>query len=332
MKLLNKSILIAIVALLTVSTYAQEEEPAPTFSVAGSIDTYFRSSEAAPGTSFANLPGFSMGMANIIMSYEGEKSGFVADLVYGPRGADAVFNSTGSANIVNQLYAYLNLSDSFTLTMGNFNTFLGYEVISPVANFNYSTSYMFSYGPFSHSGIKADLALSDDASLMLGILNSTDYTESQPIGEDFMIGVQLGLFGQYINYLGGGTAGVSQIDFTGGIDLGDSFFLGVNATSYSDDSDIEFSGFALYPQYTFSDSFALGARFESFSENGKGLGALGVDGDNTSFTITGSITSGNLMIKPEIRMDSASSKFYKDADGVDTDSLSVFMVAAIYSF
>jgi len=332
MKLLNKSILIAVVALLSVSTYAQEEEPAPTFSVAGSIDTYFRSSESAPGTSFANLPGFSMGMANIIMSYEGEKSGFVADFVYGPRGADAVFNSTGSANIVNQLYAYYNFSDSFTVTMGNFNTFLGYEVISPVANFNYSTSYMFSYGPFSHSGIKADIGLSDDASLMLAVLNSTDYTESQPIGEDFMIGVQLGLFGQYINYLGGGTAGVSQIDFTGGIDLGDSFFLGVNATSYSDDSDIEFSGFALYPQYTFSDSFALGARFESFSENGKGLGALGVDGDNTSFTITGSITAGNFMIKPEIRMDSASSKFYKDADGVDTDSLSVFMVAAIYSF
>ncbi len=330
MKLLNKSILIAAVALLTVSTYAQEEEPAPTFSVAGSVDTYFRSSEAAPGTSFANLPGFSMGMANIILSYEGEKSGFVADLVYGPRGADAVFNSTGSANIVNQLYAYFNLSDSFTLTMGNFNTFLGYEVISPVANFNYSTSYMFSYGPFSHSGIKADLALSDDASLMLGVLNSTDYTESQPIGEDFMIGVQLGLFGQYINYLGGGTAGVSQIDFTGGIDLGDSFFLGVNATSYSDDNDVEFSGFALYPQYTFSDSFALGARFESFTENGN-LGALG-DGDNTSFTITGSITSGNLMIKPEIRMDSASEKFYTDADGAATDSLSVFMVAAIYSF
>jgi hypothetical protein len=332
MKLLKKSILIAIVALLSVSTYAQEEEPASTFSVAGSIDTYFRSSESAPGTSFANLPGFSMGMANIIMSYEGEKSGFVADLVYGPRGADAVFNSTGSANIVNQLYAYYNFSDSFTVTMGNFNTFLGYEVISPVSNFNYSTSYMFSYGPFSHSCIKADIGLSDDASLMLAVLNSTDYTDSQPIGEDFMIGVQLGLFGQYINYLGGGTAGVSQIDFTGGIDLGDSFFLGVNATSYSDDSDIEFSGFALYPQYTFSDSFALGARFESFSENGKGLGALGVDGDNTSFTITGSITAGNFMIKPEIRMDSASSKFYKDADGVDTDSLSVFMVAAIYSF
>ena len=316
-------------------TYAQEEtesEEAPSFSVAGSIDTYYRSSEYAPGTSFGNLPGFALGMANIVVSYEGEKSGFVADLVFGPRGADAVFNSSGSSNIVNQLYAYYNLSDSFTLTLGNFNTFLGYEVISPVANFNYSTSYMFSYGPFSHTGIKADLAVSDDISIMLGVLNSTDMTESQPLGEDYMIGVQLGLFGQYINYLGGGTAGVSQIDFTGGFNLTEKLYLGINATSYSDDLDIDFSGIALYPQYTISDTFALGARFEAFSEEGLGaIGSISGEGDNTSFTLTGSYTSGNLIFKPEIRIDSASGQFYSNADGA-TDSLSTFIVAAIYSF
>ena len=57
---------------------AQEEEsaPEPTFGVSGSIDTYYRSSEFAPGTSFANLPGFAMGMANIVMSYEGRKIWF----------------------------------------------------------------------------------------------------------------------------------------------------------------------------------------------------------------------------------------------------------------
>ena len=181
--------LTALVAFLVfggiTSTQAQEE---PTFSVSGTVDSYYRSSEYAPGTSFANLNGFSLGMANVILSYEGEKHGFVADFVYGPRGADAVFNSVGSSNIVNQLYMYYNVSDSFTLTMGNFNTFLGYEVISPAANFNYSTSYMFSYGPFSHTGLKADIALSDDVSLMLAVLNSTDYTESQPIGDDYMFG------------------------------------------------------------------------------------------------------------------------------------------------
>ena len=309
---------------------AVEEEP--TFSIAGSIDTYYRSSEYAPGTSFGNLPGFALGMANVILSYEGEKSGFVADLVFGPRGADAVFNSTGSSNIVNQLYAYYNVSDKFTLTLGNFNTFLGYEVISPVANFNYTTSYMFSYGPFSHTGIKADIAVSDDVSLMLGVLNSTDYTEAQPLGDDYMIGAQLGLFGQYINYLGGGTAGVSQIDFTGGFNITEDFFLGINATSYSDDSDVEFSGVALYPQYTFSDTFALGARFEAFSEDGLGaIGSVSGEGDNTSFTLTGNYTQGNFILKPELRLDTASGQFYSNADGA-TDNLATVIIAAIYSF
>ena len=316
----------------TTEVAAEETTEEPTFSIAGSIDTYYRSSEYAPGTSFGNLPGFALGMANVIVSYEGEKSGFVADFVFGPRGTDAVFNSTGSSNIVNQLYAYYNVSDSFTLTLGNFNTFLGYEVISPVANFNYTTSYMFSYGPFSHTGIKADIAVTDDVSIMLGVLNSTDMTESQPLGEDYMIGAQLGLYGQYINYLGGGSAGVSQIDFTGGFNITDSFYLGLNATSYSDDNDVEFSGVALYPQYSFSDSFALGARYEAFSEDGLGaIGSVSGEGDNTSFTITGSYTSGNMIIKPELRLDTASGQFYSNADGA-TDSLSTFIVAAIYSF
>lgn len=322
MKLFNKSLIILVLAA-AMTTTAQE---APSFSVSGSVDTYFRSSEYAPGTSFANLNGFALGMANVVISYEGEKSGFVADLVYGPRGADAVFNSTGSSSIVNQLYVYYNVSDSFTLTLGNFNTFLGYEVISPVANFNYSTSYMFSYGPFSHTGLKADIAISDDVSLMLGVLNTTDATEAQPLSDDYMFGAQLGLYGQYINLLTG--QGATQLDFTGGVDITDSFFLGVNATTYEDDT-IEFSGVALYPQYAFSDTFALGARYEAFTENGQ-LGAFG-DGDNTSFTITGSLTSGNMTIKPEFRIDSASDKFYTNADGA-TDSLSSFVLAAIYSF
>ena len=342
MKLL-KTTLLSLSLFASTLTFAQEDEATtevaveetteePTFSLSGSIDTYYRSSEYAPGTSFGNLPGFALGMANVIVSYEGEKSGFVADFVFGPRGTDAVFNSTGSSNIVNQLYAYYNVSDSFTLTLGNFNTFLGYEVISPVANFNYTTSYMFSYGPFSHTGIKADIAVNDDVSIMLGVLNSTDMTESQPLGEDYMIGAQLGLYGQYINYLGGGSAGVSQIDFTGGFNITDSFYLGLNATSYSDDNDVEFSGIALYPQYSFSDSFALGARYEAFSEDGLGaIGSVSGEGDNTSFTITGSFTSGNMIIKPEIRLDTASGQFYSNADGA-TDSLSTFIVAAIYSF
>jgi hypothetical protein len=319
LSLLKTPIILCLIFVLS-GTFSQAQEP--TFSVSGSVDTYYRSTEFAPATSFANLNGFALGMANIVLSYEGEKAGFVTDLVYGPRGTDAVFNSNGSSSIVNQMYVYYNVSDSFKLTLGNFNTFLGYEVISPTGNFNYSTSYMFSNGPFSHTGIKADIAVSDDVSLMLGVLNTTDMTESQPADDDYMFGAQLGLFGQNINFLSGGNANTSQIDFTGGIDISDSFFLGVNATTYEDDG-VEWSGVALYPQLSVSDSFDIGLRGESFDI--KNVNTY------TSLTITGSYTSGSITIKPEIRVDNADKSVSTwSADG--TDSLSSFVLAAIYSF
>lgn len=231
----------------SMSAYAQEEsvdeavmEEAPAeesapLSISGSVDAYFRQnitaqneSGAAPGSSFANQPGFALGMVNLIAAHEGEKAGFVADLVFGPRGSDAVFASpqTGStsSSIVNQLYAYWNISDAVTLTIGNFNTFLGYEVISPTANFNYSTSYMFSYGPFSHTGIKADIALTDQLSVMVSVMNPTDMTEFNP-GDTYILGFQLG----YSNDAGGAWLNVRYGDEDGKLEAEDVLRDGFSA-------------------------------------------------------------------------------------------------------
>src|SRR5690349_8244625 len=71
------------------------EEVKPTFNLAGSIDTYFHSTfkttnsyygdAYASSTSFADQKGFALGMVNLIATYSGEKAGFTADLVFGPR-------------------------------------------------------------------------------------------------------------------------------------------------------------------------------------------------------------------------------------------------------
>jgi hypothetical protein len=340
MKKINSIIALSalFLALSPAVINAQEEEdttPESTFSLSGTVDTYFRYSftedPVAPGTSFANLNGFALGMANFIVSYEGEKSGFVADVVFGPRGSDAVFGSVGnSSELVNQLYAYYNIADGVTVTLGNFNTFLGYEVISPAANFNYSTSYMFSYGPFSHTGMKLDFSVSDDVSIMVGVFNQTDQTEAN-YDRYTAFGAQLGLYGQYINLLAG--EDYTQIDFTGGFDLSDSFFLGINATSASLAGETGFAGVALYPQLTATDSFAIGLRGEFFSET-DGFGALVSDGDadNFSLTLTGSFTSGNFMFKPEFRIDSASSEIFAISPTETSDNLASFVMAMIYSF
>ena len=340
MKNLNK--ILTTVFLITIMTFnpisaqdTDESTPEPTFNFSGSVDTYFRSSftedPVAPGTSFANLNGFSLGMANFIVSYEGEKSGFVADVVFGPRGSDAVFGSVGnSSEMVNKLYAYYNIAEGVTVTLGNFNTFLGYEVISPAANFNYSTSYMFSYGPFSHTGAKVDFSISEDVSLMVGVFNQTDQTEAN-YDRYTAFGAQLGLYGQYINLLAGDE--YFQLDYTGGFDLSDSFFLGINATTATLAGDTGFAGVALYPQLTTSDSFAIGLRGEFFSET-DGFGALVSDGDadNFSLTLTGSFTSGNFIFKPELRLDSASSEIFAISPTETSDSLTSFVMAMIYTF
>ncbi len=344
MKLLLRVLMLVFVLPLAAQEEAAEEETKK-LSVTGSVDAYYRTNITGtnkafedngdtfflnPGTSFADRTGFSIGMANVILNYEGDKVGFVADLVFGPRGEDAVFLSVASTNIVNQLYAYWNVSDAVTLTLGNFNTFLGYEVISPTGNFNYSTSYMFSNGPFSHTGLKADFSISDDLSFMLAIMNSTDFTEINLDGS-YTLGAQFGFYDQFINFVYGNQTGgdgrTFQIDYTGGLDLSDKFFLGVNAT-YNDTDGDGFHGLALYPQVQISEPFALGLRGEYFGWHFD-------EASNSSVfaaTLSGNIKVDDLTIIPEIRLDTWDEDVYVDSDLNPTDNLASFLLAAVYSF
>lgn len=245
----------------------KEEQDGPTFSLSGSIDTYFHSTFGttnpfygganAPSSAFADMKGFGLGMANIIASYSGEKAGFTADLVFGPRGRAAVF--TSQQGIVNQMYAFYKLADNVTINMGQFNTFLGYEVISPAVNFHYSTSYMFSYGPFSHTGVRADFDLGGGMVAKLAVMNPTDLVEFNPVNT-YTVGAQLGhsndAGGIWLNFLYGDQDGslkvgddpyvrdengnpvefissngsLFQVDLTAGWNLGEKFYLGVNTT------------------------------------------------------------------------------------------------------
>ena len=331
---MKKIITLSMLFMATV-LFAQEEETKKV-SISGSVDAYYQTNLTTSdnlgqsfGTSFADQTGFALGMANIIASYEGESTGVVADLAFGTRGLQAV--GGGSDVFINQLYAYWNVSEGTTLTMGRFNTFLGYEVISPTGNYNYSTSYLFSSGPFSHVGLKADFALSEDFSLMLAVMNATDVNNNTT--GDYSLGAQLGYAGQYLNfYYDSGIVLGFEVDYTGGFDLSDSFFLGINA-AYADNDGAGFYGAALYPQIATSDNFTIGLRGEYFSEVGdNGMFATSEDDSVFATTLTGSYTIENLTIKPELRLDSNSEEVYIDSDLAGTKSLAAFTLAAIYSF
>ena len=303
----------------------EEKQDEPSFSFSGSVDTYFHSTfgstnayyggMSAPSTSFADLKGFGLGMANLIATYSGDKVGFTADLVFGPRGKAAVFGS--QQGIVNQMFAFYKLTDKVTLNLGQFNTFVGYEVISPAVNFHYSTSYMFSWGPFNHTGLRADFDLGGGMVAKLAVMNPTDIVEFNPVNT-YTLGGQIGhssdAGGIWLNAIYGDQDGnlssndpsfdengdlissagsLLQLDLTTGWNLGDKFYLGLNTTyqtvaageafiaegtlANSDGDASTFMGFALYPKITLSESFALGLRAEYFSVTNGHLGIFGTD-------------------------------------------------------
>jgi Putative beta-barrel porin-2, OmpL-like. bbp2 len=322
MKSLKLTLFILVLNVISFASLAQSapetpaptEEKKPTFTLSGSVDAYlhsgFGNQTKSPNTSFANLNGFALGMVNLIGAYDGEKAGFKADLVYGPRGFDAVFANTYTGSvagkapgqrIINQLYAYYKISKKTTINLGQFNTFYGYEVISPTGNFHYSTSYMFSWGPFNHTGLRADFDLGGGFVGKLAIMNPTDLVEFNPVNT-YTLGGQFGYASDggslYFNVLYGDQDGIldknnptlpdgasSQgstlaLDITAGLNVSDKFYLGVNTTyrtkskgetfngtNIVDTNEEEngFLGFALYPKLTLSESFALGLRAEYFA-------------------------------------------------------------------
>jgi hypothetical protein len=321
---MKKLILLAF-AFITLSFSAFSQDTTQTFTLSGSVDTYVRTALGTtndyagygPSSSFADLKGFSLGMFNLIASYSGEKSGFVGDVVFGPRGQAAVFGTATGQAVINQMYGYYKLSDKVTLNMGQFNTFLGYEVISPTINVNYSTSYLFSYGPFSHTGLRADFDFGDGLVGKLSIMNPTDIVEFNPVNT-YTLGAQIGKTGDFggvwLNFLYGDQDGtldeddtfldddgnfissagsLFQVDLTAGFNISESFYLGFNTslqqtatgevfTAPGEIADVDgdassFFGVAVYPKFTLSESFALGLRGEYFSVKNNHLNIFGLD-------------------------------------------------------
>src|SRR5690606_22010371 len=212
---------------------------------------------------------------NVVLGKSVGKASFVGDVSFGPRGqyGSLLNGEDGNSFHIQNLYMSYAFTEKFSMTAGFMGTFVGYEVISPTGNFNYSTSYLFSAGPFQNAGIKAQYAFSYRVSLMVGLFN--DWNAYQDLDGVSDFGAQLFVspaegWDAYLNFLTGGTATI--LDLTTNYQVTDAFKIGLNVADCSDPGDTEagYSGGALYLQYGFSDAFALGARGEYYQEKDDG--------------------------------------------------------------
>lgn len=329
-----------------------EEKNKGTLSFSGYLDSYYSANFNKPlsmtnsgqsGTSrvFDTRSGqLTLGLVQTMLSYNTDRSEAVVDLAFGPNADMANYGNAiySTALIIKQAYFSYNFTNKFSMTVGQFGTHIGYEVIDAPVNFNYSLSNLFNNGPFYHAGLKATYSFSDRVALMLGIVNNVDglgdnNRKKGLIGQLFILpvdGWSIYLNAIHSNEANPTTVGTTPKAFYEVLDLAttyqvtDKLLLGFNSALGSQKGDMQGSGgpakatnwggAAFYANLKTSDLFSIGGRYEYFDNtNGvRGLLSYPQGAENAaigthvnSYTLTGNFTlaSDHILIKPEIRID-----------------------------
>lgn len=368
MKILNKTMVLCLLLTCYNLMSAQEDstqETKPKFAVSGYVDAYYNTSFNNPGVGpklwgpaagsrafDINNNQFSLGTMQGKVSYTNKQIELVGDFLAGPNATLATLvafksaawpNALGGGTFgIKQLYGVWKPNDKISFTIGQFGTHVGYEVIEPYINFHYSLSNLFNNGPFYHTGLKMNYAISDKVGFMVGLVNSWDsYDDNNgsksPIVQLFLLplegmSIYLNLLTGKGDYAGtlhplfvalekpnGFNTSIYDISanyikgkVTIGLNGAYGIYKGTESTvkttfrsiTKNEKDNPTWGGIAGYFNVAATDKFAIGARIEQFNDF---YGVRYLGGKNTSITLTGNITlaDGHLILKPELRFDTS---------------------------
>ncbi len=384
--IMKKALTTVFSLLLGFPIFSQEKtEDKGKFTFSGYIDSYYMANFNNPisrtnvGTSlsaraFDQKAGqFSLGLVQTKMTYSTSKIDIVGDLTFGPNADLGNYGnvvgrnvgSTGTALAIKQAYVGWKATDKLTLTMGQFGTHIGYEVIDAPVNYHYSLSNLFNNGPFYHVGLKAQYNFSEKVYLMAGLVNNVDNLDDNNRAKGLIAQLFVSPVSGWTVYLNaissneanaddkGKTpdASYSLFDLTTTYQITPKFMVGINAATGSQSGDYQtltsnpkfvknsgtWGGVALYSNYSVSDVFSIGARYENFNNQDAVRGLridenTGVSVNSLTITTTFTVADGHLLIKPEFRSDTYDKNFFKNGDGVDVKSQSTLGLAVIAKF
>ena len=349
--------LLLIMLWLLPSTAALAQDSADTLHapplISGYADVYykynFNENATDNKTSFTNSQNsFELGMISVKLAHSFGKVSFLGNLAFGKRADAFSYRASGSSVAIEQLYVSYAPTGWLKLSAGSFSTHVGYELPDANLNHNYSMSYMFSYGPFLHTGLKADFTAGKNT-FMVGVFDPTDYKYA-PAGGKKYLGAQWGFvpegspFHSYLNYIGGkDTAGVrsDQVDLVMTYAISDRFSLGYDGTvtryGMPAGGNASWWGSALYIDAGVTKNFSLCLRSEYFDDpDGTTIytdrASFPTGGNVLAFTLSGNYKIGPLVLIPEFRIDEASAPLFNKRSGAPGRSSPSVLAAAVYTF
>lgn len=356
---------LAVLATIFLFSVQAQDDTTKTLTISGNADVYYRYNFAGRDitnnfTSFTNSQSsFELGMASIradATALSG-KVGATVDLGFGRRAEEFSYqdgdldqNKNGFISLSNVKQAYLTYSPTSNLkfTAGKFATHVGYELLDAPLNRNYSMSYMFTNGPFFHTGLKADIT-AGPVGFMLGVANYTDQstatTSVKTILGQFSGGVLDSKLKFYLNYVGffgskegdnpSGLESLNQIDLVLLGTISDKFNIGYNGTVQSrkqvegsTDPDGSWIGNALYLNFDPTSKFGVTLRSEYIIDDKDVYFGTNIFAN----TLSVNWKVGPLTIIPELRYETAEEEIFLDKDVAPTKSTFTGLLAAVFKF
>lgn len=249
------------------------------------------------------------------------------------------------------------VGNGLLIDFGKFATHVGAEVMDGYDgwNYNFSKSFLFNFGPFTHTGVRIQYAVSDTVGVLAmisnGIDNQTDNNSAKGFGGQISW-APVNNVALYFNYFGtaedqaGDTNNTDELrnfyDVVADIGLTDKLSLNLNYVYGSEDNargtnqDAEWWGFSGIVRYDVNEWFSLNFRGQIFDdEDGvrTGSNASPTVQTLTSYTITPEIrVNNNMVVRAEYRHDNSDINSFTDDDSTATDTQDTAAINALFYF
>ena len=310
---------------------------APTSSTSYTIyfDGYYKNDFSKQSTnnktSFTNSnQSLQLGMASIKIDRANGKFAGTLDLGLGKRAQEFSYNDNGVAQAIKQAYISYAPMSGLKITAGKWATHIGYELLDAYSNRNYSMSYAFSYGPFFHTGIRADIALGGKSALMIGFAQPTDFVSNaspdKMLIAQFSTSSKNDVLKAFLNYQGGKDK--SQFDLVLNGVVNSQVAINYDGT-IANISGKNWTSNAVYVNYDPSAKIGFTLRSEYFDDS---KNAVGVGSSIFQNTFSANIHFSKLTLIPEIRFDNAKDKIFFNTNNNLNQYASNFLIAAVYKF
>ncbi len=307
------------------------------------------------------------GFGGYVNMTTGQDATTVASTGLGAGGPD------NSSHVFDLTQAYLSYAKGpLTVIGGKFATLAGAELITSPSNKNYTRAWMFGWGPYTHTGLRATYAANDMVTLIAGVNNGWDQVTSTTSSKTAELGLDItpsSLFSLATTYYQGkenaqvipGVGGVGTrkyLDMVGTFNATNQLNLVFDYANGSQANaalpgaagsagTAKWDALALYANYQINDLWRVSYRNENFNDKDgyrsgltyvAALGGAGIVGNPVGQRLrSNTVTIGyspvkNLELRGEVRFDKSSADAFLQSNGTGANAQHTIALDAVYQF